>query len=314
VPTPREQSGALSEASRLLQEGLQLLDDRTREVDALVQDAREQAREITYDAEKRAQEITAEADRQRVELEEQVAVLRTEVAQVREELAQLRGNQGAKGAALPTPVVAVAPEETGAEPFGPTLRDPVAAADAAEAAEAAGTPRWGRPSSIASAQQATRSRSARPRWLPRWLPFLILLLAGAGVVTASVNGQSGGRGSSGDQPSPGVITVTLAPATADAAGGASALSIAAATSIATSLVAMGAAGTAGQSTQPTTPARPTTLATTRAAPTAATLATITPTATPRLGQTLASTRLPSASVQPAPLVTPSVALPYDFGP
>ena len=143
MPTPREQSGALSEASRLLQEGLQLLDDRTREVDALVQDAREQAREITYDAEKRAQEITAEADRQRVELEEQVAVLRSEVAQVREELAQLRGNQGPKGAALPTPVVAVAPEETGAEPFGPTLRDPVAAADAAEAAEAAGTPRWG---------------------------------------------------------------------------------------------------------------------------------------------------------------------------
>ena len=36
MPTPREQSGALSEVSRLLQEGLQLLDDRTREVDALV--------------------------------------------------------------------------------------------------------------------------------------------------------------------------------------------------------------------------------------------------------------------------------------
>ena len=33
MPTPREQSGALSEVSRLLQEGLQLLDDRTREVD-----------------------------------------------------------------------------------------------------------------------------------------------------------------------------------------------------------------------------------------------------------------------------------------
>src|SRR5207302_5994901 len=174
---------------------------------------------------------------------------------------QLRGNQGAKGAALPTPVVAVAPEETGAEPFGPTLRDPVAAADAAEAAEAAGTPRWGRPSSIASAQQAIRSRSARPRWLPRWLPFVILLLAGAGVVTASVNGQSGGR-LAAEQPSPSVITVTLPPTTNNPTTGA--LSIAAATSIATSLVAVGAAASAGQSTQPSTPGRPATLATTRA--------------------------------------------------
>ena len=63
----------------------------------------------------------------------------------------------------------------------------------AEAAEAAGTPRWGRPSSIAAAQQAIRSRSSRPRWLPRWLPFVILLLAGAGAVMASVNVQSSGR-------------------------------------------------------------------------------------------------------------------------
>jgi hypothetical protein len=158
---------------------LQLLDERTREVDGLVRDARERARAVTYDAQKRAQEITAEAERHRAELEEQVAVLRTEVAELREELAQLRAAQP------PTPAEAVvtavadiggalpaADVPANSTPFGPTLRDPVAAADAAEAAEAAGTPRWGRPSSIAAAQQAIRSRSARPRWLPRWLPFL----------------------------------------------------------------------------------------------------------------------------------------------
>jgi LysM repeat protein len=191
----------------------------------------------------------------------------------------------------------------------------VAAADAAEAAEAAGTPRWGRPSSIASAQQAIRSRSARPRWLPRWLPFVILLLAGAGAVTASVNGQGSGRGASGDQPSPGAITVTFMPTSADASIGASALSIAAATSIATSLVTVGAASSAGQSTQPTTPGRPATLATTRAAQTGVTSTTAAPTATARLTQTLASTRLPAVSAPPpAPLVTPSAALLYDVSP
>jgi len=384
VPIPREQSGALSEASRLLQEGLQLLDDRTREVDALVQDAKEQAREITYDAEQRAQEITAEAERQRVELEEQVAVLRSEVAQVREELAQLRaaqpaqkGGRGGKGSAVvggtvvggtlvggavagagvasapagtggtsvglgaasagtgpASPETGAASVGTGAAaasetttaiegetlPFGPTLRDPVAAADAAEAAEAAGTPRWGRPSSIASAQQAIRSRSARPRWLPRWLPFVILLLAGAGAVTASVNGQSSGRGTTtGDQTSPGVITVTQADASTSTR--APELAIAAATSIATSLVAVGAAGSAGQTTttQPTKPGQPATLATTTrgaltsGAPTGGSTAATA--ATPRLTQTLASTRLPAATVPPpAPLVTPSAALPYDVSP
>jgi LysM repeat protein len=317
---------------------LQLLDDRTREVDALVQDAKEQAREITYDAEKRAEEITAEAERQRTELEEQVAVLRGEVAQIREELAQLRAaqppQQGGRGGKAPAAAGAVAAEaivssteagiasasdaatvtEVESAPFGPTLRDPVAAADAAEAAEAAGTPRWGRPSSIASAQQAIRSRSARPRWLPRWLPFVILLLAGAGAVTASVSGQGNGR-TTGEQSSPGVITVTEALTTPTRAPE---LAIAAATSIATSLVAVGAASTAGQTSQPTTPGRPPALATfTRgaligSAPTGASMAT--DTATPRLAQTIATTRLPAASVQPAPLVTPSAALPYDVSP
>ena len=373
MPTPREQGGALSEASRLLQEGLQLLDDRTREVDALVQDAKEQAREITYDAEKRAQEITADAERHRAELEEQVAALRTEVAQVREELAQLRAAQppqkggraggptggamaggavlgaaavadaapispgagaasagvsgaaadvsgaatGVGGSASPGADVAapggggVASGEGDTVPFGPTLRDPVAAADAAEAAEAAGTPRWGKPSSIASAQQAIRSRSARPRWLPRWLPFVILLLAGAGAVTASVNGQGNSR-SGGDQSSPGTIMVTQAGTTANTATRGPDLAIAA-TSIATSLVAVGAAGSAAQTAQTTTPGRPATVA--RAASTANSPATALATSTARLAQTLATTRLPAVTVRsPAPLVTPSAALPYDVSP
>ena len=376
MPTPREQGGALSEASRLLQEGLQLLDDRTREVDALVQDAKEQAREITYDAEKRAQEITADAERHRAELEEQVAALRTEVAQVREELAQLRAAQppqkggragepkggamaggavlgvaavadaapispgagaasagvsgaaagvsgaaaGVGGSASPGADVAapggggVGLGEGDAVPFGPTLRDPVAAADAAEAAEAAGTPRWGKPSSIASAQQAIRSRSARPRWLPRWLPFVILLLAGAGAVTASVNGQGNSR-SVGEQSSPGTIMVTQAETTANTATRGPDLAIAA-TSIATSLVAVGAAGSAAQTAQTTTPGRPATVAmAARAASTANSPATALATSTARLAETLATTRLPAVTVpSPAPLVTPSAALPYDVSP
>src|SRR5438105_5225727 len=150
VPRPREQSGALSEASRLLQEGLQLLDDRTREVDALLQGAREEARRLTYDAQKGAEEITAEAERERAELEQQVAVLRSEVARVREELAQLRAAPqkaesggsapGVTEMAPPTVgasslgpgLVALEAEPSGAESFVPTLAAPVAETGEAE--------------------------------------------------------------------------------------------------------------------------------------------------------------------------------------
>jgi hypothetical protein len=72
----------MSEASRLLQEGLQLLDDRTREVDTLVRRAEDRARQITEEARERALEITAEAESQRARLEEQVAALRTDVEKI----------------------------------------------------------------------------------------------------------------------------------------------------------------------------------------------------------------------------------------
>src|SRR5690349_18153669 len=90
VPTPRDGPGGLNEASRLLQEGLQLLDARTREVEVLVREAKERAREIVLNAEDKAREIGAQSERQRIELEEQLAALRTELDGVRAELATLR--------------------------------------------------------------------------------------------------------------------------------------------------------------------------------------------------------------------------------
>jgi len=62
------------------------------------------------------------------------------------------------------------------------------AADAAEIAaapDATGAPRWGRPSSITSAQQAIRTRSARPRWIPPWFPFVLVMLVAAAAVVAT---------------------------------------------------------------------------------------------------------------------------------
>jgi LysM repeat protein len=144
------------------------------------------------------------------------------------------------------------------------------------------------------------------------LPFVILLLAGAGGVMASVNAQSNGRGSAGDQPSPEAIPVTVAATNTTVPTAASQLGIAAATSIATSLVAAGAISSAGQSTQPTTtPSGSPTLATTRTTLTDA----ISATPTPSLAPTATSARSPAATAPPpAPLVTPSAALPYDVSP
>jgi len=182
VPSPREQHG-LVEASRLLQEGLQLLDERTREVDALVQHADERARELTAEAEQRAQEITAQAEQRKIELEEQIAALQSEVAEMREEMARLRSPKQGRGA-RPAPV---APVVAAGEPLASD--PPVEAATTPGAAEqvlhdAEPTPRWGRPSTLAA--QAIR-RSARPRWLPRWIPFLVLLLP-VGLVLANIAG------------------------------------------------------------------------------------------------------------------------------
>src|SRR6266568_2641010 len=106
--TPREQGGGLAEGSRLLQEGLQLLDERKREVDAILEDARERALVIKDEAEQHAQQLTADAERQRAELEEQVAALRSEAAALREELAAMRSPpRGSRGArqAVAAPVV-----------------------------------------------------------------------------------------------------------------------------------------------------------------------------------------------------------------
>src|SRR5207302_166493 len=224
MPTPREQSGRLSEASRLLQEGLELLDQRTREVDALVQRAEERARQVAAEAEQRAQEITAEAERQRSELEEQVAALRAEVAAAREELAALSAMPATaativENAEAPGAVAKPDKDEAGAvASLGPEETDYVRAAEPsagstpaeiAAAAEAASAPRWGRPSTIASAQQAIRTRSARPRWIPPWFPFVLVMLVAAAVVATTVDGQVGPRGSPAE---PTIVAETRVPA------------------------------------------------------------------------------------------------------
>jgi hypothetical protein len=155
VPFAREQEGGLGEASRLLEEGLQLLDERSREVDALIASAEQRAQEITAEAERRAEEITAEAERKRLELEREVAELQAEVERLRAE----------RAAAPAVPVVdaaeATRPEAAEIEPEIEPI-DPDA-------------PRWGRRSSAVVAPQAVR-RSSRPRWLS-WLPLLVLVAA-----------------------------------------------------------------------------------------------------------------------------------------
>ena len=171
-----EPSGGLSEASQLLHEGLQLLEERRREVDLLVDRAQERAQQITEEAARRAEEITTQAERQRTELEEQVAALRAEVADLRKQLASLQSANGGTQAAATAAL---------AEHQHPD------AAELVEASEVAGTPRWGRRSTIAGARQAIRTRTSRPRWLPPWLPFAIALLVIAAFVATNVDGQGG---------------------------------------------------------------------------------------------------------------------------
>jgi hypothetical protein len=191
---------------------LQLLDERSREVDAMVQQADERARRVTAEAEQRAQEITAAAERQRTELEEQVATLRSEIAAMREELANLKAPspnpppRDTRGPSEPFPPVAtngshdsMEADNGGEEPEasdGATVESPaivqpdLLGEDDTHSSEAGVAPRWGRRSSMAAAQQAVRTRSARPRWLPPWIPFLLLLLVAASVLAANVGGQT----------------------------------------------------------------------------------------------------------------------------
>jgi hypothetical protein len=63
------------------------------------------------------------------------------------------------------------------------------AQDGSRTADSADAPRWGRQSTGAAAQQAIRQRGSRPRWLPRWLPFVILLLAGAALMASNPAGR-----------------------------------------------------------------------------------------------------------------------------
>ena len=85
MPAARGDDGeTLSEASRLLQEGLQLLAARTAEADQQVAAARAQA-----------EHILAEAEGRRDELEAQVELLQAQVERARAELARVRGDTAA---------------------------------------------------------------------------------------------------------------------------------------------------------------------------------------------------------------------------
>ncbi len=159
MPTARVQAG-LVVASRLLQEGLQLLEERSGEVDGLLEHARERALDITAETEQRAQQILAQAEQRRTELEEQLAALQAEVAAIREELAQLRTTRQGRGgrflpATAPSPTPG-APEPTASEPppAAPSEAAPtpliVAVGDPVES-----SPRWGKRPSM-SAGQAVR--------------------------------------------------------------------------------------------------------------------------------------------------------------
>lgn len=186
MPTPREQAGGLAEASRLLQEGLQLLEQRRREVDALLEDARERALNIHAEAEERARQITAEAEQQRAELEEQVAALRAEVAALREELAEAR----ASGSRNTQQVRSAG------------LGEAEARGEVEVSATPPEAPQWGRRvNANAPASGARDSGSQRRRWLPPWLPFVLLMLIGAAIVATNVSGQPGATRSSLQQSS-----------------------------------------------------------------------------------------------------------------
>jgi len=201
---PREQAGGLAEASRLLQEGLQLLAEREREVDRLLEDARQRALLIREEAEQRAAQITADAEQRRVEVDELVAGLRSEVEALRAELARLRSG------AEPTPGPTSNSSEvgiTGSAGVVESVQDPEPAIapvasherehlDGPQSSgEVIDAPRWGRPSSTVGGQQAVRAaKASKPRWLPPWLPFTLTLVLAAALVGMNVSRQGGRSG------------------------------------------------------------------------------------------------------------------------
>ena len=203
---PREQAGGLAEASRLLQEGLQLLAEREREVDRLLEDARERALLIREEAEQRAAQITADAEQRRLEAEELVAGLRSEVEALRAELARLRS--GAEPTPGPTSnnsevgitgsagvVESVQDPEPAVAPVASHEREHLDGPQSSESGEVIDAPRWGRPSSTVGGQQAVRAaKSSKPRWLPPWLPFTLTLVLAAALVGMNVSRQGGRSG------------------------------------------------------------------------------------------------------------------------
>jgi LysM repeat protein len=243
MPMPRERGG-LAEASRLLQEGLELLAQRQLEVDGLLEEARERALQIRQEAEQRAAQITAEAEQQRIDLETQVAKLREEVAALAQELDRLKGVQAPEGGSAngeaTTSVAELTPDEDsdeGSEEEDSEEEDsevglaPEDAEDAAEeqdserretavVRESAGDgdfvvnapvaerelilpdeepPRWGRRPTPTAPQEIRSARAPRRKWLPPWIPFLLILVVSSTLVATNLGGQIG---SAAEDPKP----------------------------------------------------------------------------------------------------------------
>ena len=240
-----------------------------------------------------------------------MAALRAEVASAREELAALKA--APKEAGPVVPAVIEAPGAAASETTASVPAEPVAITEIGDASDAADAPRWGRPSSTAAAQQAIRERGSRPRWLPPWLPFVIVVLAAVGFVAANVDAVGGARSLVGGallSPSPtrDVIVVTFAPTGVGSPASPSGLTVAAATSIATSLAV--AAGSLPQSAPSQTPSRAPALTVNGAQATKVSTSTPMPGVTPTPAPTRPPTLLPPAR---APLTAP-VAPPDALGP
>ncbi len=86
----RKRRARISEASRLVQEGLALVDQRTRELDGIVRRAESRVLDVTAAAERRAQEITANMEHEQTRMEQRLDQLRGAQASIEQQLDQLR--------------------------------------------------------------------------------------------------------------------------------------------------------------------------------------------------------------------------------